>query len=72
MGIKILLLLFALILVGMSILFYILINELESTQKEVKDLFLRDREVREAILTLNENIVNIYHKQHNDTKKEDE
>jgi CHASE3 domain sensor protein len=53
MGIKILLLLFALILVGMSILFYILINELESTQKEVKDLFLRDREVREAILTLN-------------------
>ena len=46
MGIKVLLLVFAIVLVFVNIALYILVNELEAIQQEVRDLSLRYKEVR--------------------------
>ena len=49
MGIRLLLLLFSIVLVAMGILFYFLLNEIETLQKEIKNLNLINNQTENKI-----------------------
>ena len=59
-GISILLLFFAIILAALSILMYIIATELETSQKEIRNLKLQQDEIRLALSNLTAYVFEIF------------
>ncbi len=59
-GISILLLFFAIILAALSILMYIIATELETSQKEIRNLKLQQDEIRLALRNLTAYVFEIF------------
>ena len=60
MGIRILFLIFTVLLVALSVLLYITICELETTQKEVRSLHLRQDEFKISLNNLVTSMSNLF------------